>query len=87
MPPINLGRDSLAIEILVPLITPAIIGLRPVIADGVVARWRSAPAVTPRAGVVPRAGVPARDCAMLAAASTNETTPEAKEPKSEDAGT
>ena len=38
----------------------------------------------PRAGMAPRPGVVARACAILAAASTNETTPEVNEPNKED---
>jgi hypothetical protein len=87
MPPNNLGRDSLAMDKFMLFIALAMIGLWPVVADGILPRWRSAPGVIPRAGIVPGAGVVARDCAILDAASTNDRTPEASEPKSEDGGT
>lgn len=58
-----------------------ITGLRLTVAEGVVPRWRSATGFIPRAGVVRRAGVVERDCAILDVASTKETIPEASEPK------
>jgi hypothetical protein len=64
MPPNNLGRDSYGTDLLMPFILLAMTGLWPVVAAGVVPRWRSAPGVIPRADVVPRAGVVARDCAI-----------------------
>jgi hypothetical protein len=84
MPPNNLGRDSFTTATFMPFMELAVIALWPVAADGVVPRWRSALGFTPWAGVAPRAGVVARECAMLAAASTNEATPEANEPNKED---
>lgn len=69
------------------LFTLAIIGLWPTVAEGVVPRWRSATGFRARAGVVPRAGVVVRGCAILDAASTNDTMPGASEPNRDGGGT
>lgn len=88
MPPNNLERTSLAMDMFMSFIALlTVINWWLVRADGVIPRWRSAPGGIPRAGMVPRAGVVVRGCAMLDAASTNETVLEANEPKREDGGT